>query len=111
MSMQGHRLGFALHTGKWPEEEIDHRNLQRDDNRFDNLREASHAQNNQNKTITTRNASGFKGVHFHKNSGKWRAQLRIGSTRKDLGLHLTPELAGAAYAAASKQLHGQFSNV
>ena len=110
-NIQGHRLAYAMETGAWPTAEIDHENLDRGDNRFANLRDATHFQNNQNKSKMKTNVSGFKGVHFHKGSGLWRAQITVGDNRKDLGLHETPELAGAAYAAASKDLHGQFSKV
>ena len=108
---RGHRVAWALHTGEWPGVEIDHENMVRDDNRWSNLREATHGQNNQNKLAPGNNKSGFKGVHWHKGSGKWRAQIRAGDVRKDLGLHESAELAGKAYAEASKALHGKFSNI
>lgn len=45
--------------------------------------------------------SGFKGVNFHKASGRWRAQIKIGGKQHYLGLFPTPELGAKAYDAAA----------
>lgn len=78
-------------------------------NRRENLRLATKAENGRNSRIRRRNKSGFKGVHLHKQSGKWRARISTGSKLVCLGLHETPEEAHAAYAKASIELHGEFS--
>ena len=43
-----HRLVWLFETGSWPENQIDHKNGVRDDNRFCNLRDISRAENSQN---------------------------------------------------------------
>lgn len=107
--VQAHRAAWALMTGAWPDVEIDHKNTDRGDNRFDNLREANHQQNQCNKPRAWNNKSGFKGVHFNKSSGKWVSQITRNKHCKNLGSFDSPETASLAYAEASKQLHGEFA--
>ena len=44
-----HRLIWLYHYGEWPKECIDHINGIKDDNRIENLREATKQQNNFNR--------------------------------------------------------------
>jgi hypothetical protein len=48
-------------TGEWPKTQIDHINLDKADNRWCNLREATQSQNFANTRILASNGSGFKG--------------------------------------------------
>ena len=41
-----HRVIFFWMTGKWPDKEVDHRDLDKSNNRWHNLREATRSQNN-----------------------------------------------------------------
>ena len=52
-SYRAHRLAWLYMTEKMPEELIDHKNGVRHDNRFCNLREATHNQNLQNQITKT----------------------------------------------------------
>lgn len=88
--------------------EIDHRNGDGLDNRRDNLRIATRAENSRNTGVRRDNSSGFKGVSFHKQCRKWTAQIKLDGKLHRLGLHATPELAHAAYCRAAAELHGQF---
>lgn len=99
-----HRLITSAPDGVY----VDHKNRDGLDNRRDNLRLATPAQNQHNQRTNTANHSGFKGVHFHKNGGKWRAQILVNGTRVSLGLYDTPEAAHSAYCAASSTMHGEF---
>ncbi len=78
------------------------------DCRRSNMRTAHHRQNIRNQRLRTTSTSGFKGVGWHKASGKWRADIRLDGKSKYLGLFLTPEDAHLAYCAASAKLHGEF---
>ena len=69
-----HIVCWALMTGAWPEHEIDHINGVRDDNRQTNLRQATRAQNMHNGPRLRTNTSGFAGVAWDKNGGKWIAR-------------------------------------
>ena len=80
-------------------------------NRRNNLRIATHAQNGHNRKTPRTNASGFKGVWKRKDSGKYEAYICVRKKRIYLGCHETAEAAGKAYAEASKQLHGKFARL
>lgn len=102
---QAHRLAWLYIHGEWPKHEIDHINGVRDDNRIDNLRGATHAENHQNRKKSTRNTSGFLGVSWYPATKKWRSRIRTNRKLKSLGLFDTPESAHAAYLSAKAALH------
>lgn len=80
-------------------------------NKRDNLRSATGAQNNRNRRVTIRNTSGAKGVHWHKPRQKWLAQIRFDGEHHHLGLFRCRTAAAMAYAIASQKLHGEFGRV
>jgi hypothetical protein len=77
-------------------------------NRRDNLRLVTHAQNSTNRRRGINNTSGFKGVYLHKLSGRWRGRIFVSGKAICLGYHDTPEAAHEAYKAASIKLHGAY---
>lgn len=105
---RGHRLAWLYMTGEWPADEVDHVNLVRDDDRWENLREATHEENLRNYPRPRHNTSGVKGVYWNKKNRKWKAQIRVNRSRIYLGLFDSLDEAAAAYAAASAQHHGEF---
>lgn len=100
-----HRLAWFFVTGQWPPHEIDHENGVSTENRWANLREATHGQNMQNVLRFPKNTSGFPGVSFHKARGKWRATLSLNNRSIHIGHFDTPESAYAAYLARKADLH------
>ena len=106
--VRAHRLAWALTTGQWPENEIDHINMDRCDNRIKNLRHVTRSQNACNRTILPRNISGYKGVMCDRKSGKWAASIAFNGKSQYLGTFSSPELAHAAYCEAARNLHGEF---
>jgi hypothetical protein len=103
---KAHHVVWAIVTGKWPKE-LDHRNGDEGDNRFDNLRHATKSQQAANKGCYVNNQIGLKGVYL--NGNRWRAILQCQKQRKHLGYFETPELAHAAYVKAAKQHFGEFA--
>lgn len=108
---RAHRLAWLYMTGQWPKAQIDHRDLNATNNSWANLREATRSQNCYNQGARTNNTSGYKGVSWHKASGKWTAQTRINGKAAHLGLFGTAELAHRAYIEAAREHHGEFARV
>lgn len=102
-----HRVAWLLMTRRWPPHQIDHINGVRTDNRWVNLRAATHQQNRGNEKMHRTNKTGFRGVPAPR-CGKWRAQIVVNGRAKCLGTYDTPEKAGAAYDKAAIQLYGEF---
>jgi phage-related protein len=105
-----HRLAWYFATGCDPASyQIDHINGDGLDNRIANLRLASSSENQRNIGLRANNTSGFKGVHLHRESGRWRAVIYINKRQVHLGAFPTPELAHMAYCKAAAELHGEFA--
>src|ERR1051326_8239763 len=97
--------------GRWGRPTIDHRDGDRTNNRWDNLRRATSSQNNANRCRPRNNTSGYKGVFFCRKSRKWRACVCKNGKTKHLGGFLTPQEAHNAYVVAARKLHGEFARV
>lgn len=103
VSYRAHRLAWLYMTGTMPKELIDHKNGIKTDNRFNNLRQATHKQNMENQ-ITPRknNKSGFLGVSFYKSLQNYRAFIRIDGKRLYLGQFNTAEEASSLFRGKKK---------
>ncbi|WEL95513.1 HNH homing endonuclease [Xanthomonas phage vB_XooS_NR08] len=100
-----HRVAWLLVHGKWPENDLDHVDGDRSNNRISNLRECSQAENSQNKGKYSNNTSGVTGVTWNKQCQKWHAQLMVAGNQIFLGLFSTIEEAAQARAAAKAKYH------
>lgn len=80
-----HRLAWLYMTGEWPTEQIDHINHVKSDNRFFNLREVTHSENQRNRTCQSNNTSGATGVSWEGSRNKWRARIRVNGKQVHVG--------------------------
>jgi hypothetical protein len=103
-----HQLAWLYMTGEWCRPMIDHRDGNRLNNRWNNLRRATRSQNNANTPRQRNNLSGFKGVGL-RSGRKWRARICKNKRRHTLGTFSTPQAAHAAYVAAARRLFGEFA--
>lgn len=95
-----------------PQTLIDHRNGNSLDNqRSTNLRASSAVQNGQNKKLSARNQTGWKGVWKSKESNKFGAKIMAFGKSTHLGYFNCPTAAGLAYMKAAKELHGDFARM
>lgn len=105
---KAHRLCFLYMEGKFPDEFVDHIDMNKSNNAWSNLRESSTSENNRNVTKRANNKSGYKGVCSHGISKKWMAQATLNGKKIHLGIYDTPELAHDVYVKFAKQNHGEF---
>jgi hypothetical protein len=89
---------------------VDHVNGNGLDNRRNNIRIASRAENMANRKKHKNNTSGFMGV-WQAASGRWRARLWHNNKRHNLGTYDTREEAAHAYDAMARKLHGEFATL
>jgi hypothetical protein len=105
-----HRLVWVMMTGKMPIKHMDHINGIRSDNRFCNLREATHSENMRNRPRFKSSKSGLKGAKWHKGQQKWTSCIRVQGKEKWLGTFESKEEAHAAYCAAAAEYHKEFAH-
>lgn len=102
-SYYAHRLIWKLL--RWTEPvEIDHINGDKTDNRIENLRNVTRAENMRNCRRYSSNSSGVTGVYFDKRSGKWAAAIRSGGRHIGLGLFAEKRIAVSARLKAQRVL-------
>jgi hypothetical protein len=104
-----HRLVWLIHHGQFPRL-LDHINRNRSDNRIENLRAATQAQNMQNTRLQKNNTSGVKGISWSKSRRKFEVAYTDKQGRyRHVGRF--PCLATAMIARAFAVIgeHGEFA--
>lgn len=96
-------------TGRWPNKLVDHRDGDKTNDKWSNLRLATKSQNAMNSKLRSDNRTGVKGV-FEQRNGKFTAYIDSNRRRVYLG-HAFKSLADAAQARkeAEKLYHGEFA--
>jgi len=103
-----HRAIWVMHNGEIPDGYIiDHIDRNRANNKIENLRLVTPTENNFNREKQSNNKSGRKGVSWHKQKGKWVAQIKIEGRNKFLGFFDSLEEASKVYQEQAKVLHGE----
>ena len=104
---KAHRLVWAIVKGEDPPCHIDHIQGKEVGNNIENLRLAlrNEKDNTQNARQYKNNTSGFTGVSWQKDRGKWRARIKIDRKLKSLGYFETAQEAYDAYLKAKAKLH------
>jgi hypothetical protein len=107
-----HRVVMSRMAGRslLSEELVDHKDLDGRNCQRSNLRFASTSQNTTNRKEHRDSSSGYKGVSWNKNAGKWAAEITINGEKVWLGYHDTAEAAHKRYCEEAVVLHGEFTN-
>lgn len=100
-------LAWLWVTGEWPPLEIDHKNRIKTDDRWENLRLATHSQNAANTGLRSTNTSGVKGVYW--NHFSWEARIWVDNGQIYLGSFDTKEEAAIVRRAAELKYWGEFA--
>lgn len=106
------RLAWLLSYGCWPDEQVDHINGDRADDRLSNLRECTQSQNMANCRRAKNNTTGFKGVSYvasQTGSNKYKATIKVDNESIFLGWYPDAKSAAAARNGAAALLHGRFA--
>ena len=106
---KAHRLAWLYVYGGFPEKMLDHINGNPADNRIENLREVTDAENLKNVKRHSDNRSGYKGVYYRKERNTYRASIFSNGKKKMLGSFKDPAEAHDAYKKAALELHGEYA--
>lgn len=82
-----HRLAWLYVHGVLPNDQIDHINRDRADNRIVNLRSVSNQANAQNQGLRKGSLSGYRGVNWYKRGGKWQARIHHNNKTMHVGYY------------------------
>lgn len=109
VQIAAHKLAWALHHGVMPDHEVDHRDLNRRNNRIRNLRKASRGQNLVNRP----NVGALpKGVTLSRRKNlPYQAQVTINGFYKYLGCYKTADEAHQAYLHHAVPAWGEYLRV
>jgi len=106
-----HRLAWLYTTGEWPIDEVDHKNLNKDDNRFKEIREATSSDNGCNRQTRADSGTQLRGIYLDKRYGGYVVKIQRHGKRIYLGTVSTAKEAIAVYATAAEKLHGEFKRL
>lgn len=88
---------------------VDHKNRDGLDNRRDNIRLCSNAQNMMNVGKSAGKTSRFKGVSWNKNKQMWTAAIKKDGKTVHLGAYQDEEIAARQYDRAARLSFGKFA--
>lgn len=90
---------------------VDHRNHNTIDCTDDNLRICTQRENTYNQRLRSDNTSGYKGVSWNKQSGKWRARIQVNGKDVTLGSFIDKQDAIDIRKTAETKYFGEFAYI
>jgi AP2 domain/HNH endonuclease len=111
VKIKGHIAAWMYVRGVAPKGDIDHKDLDKANNRIKNLRPSNKSNNGANRPPQKNNTSGYKGVFWKKDSKFWLAQIRARNKLHYIGIYKDREEAARAYDAAALKLFGSHARL
>ena len=114
-----HRLIWLYKTGKFPDKTIDHKDCDRSNNKWENLREATREEQAANSLVRSESTTGFKGICLstHRGYPIVVASISVGSKRYSKTRRYTNRTIQSCIdellpwlEGKRKELHGEFAN-
>lgn len=102
-------LVWLHEKGTWPAQSLDHIDRDTNNNRIENLREATRFQQAQNLVRKKTSRSGVRGVYWHIKMRRWQAEITANGRRLFLGSFKSKAQAVRARRAGEKTYHGEYS--
>jgi len=105
-----HRLVYLFHNEDWDihnvsaDNEIDHIDINKKNNKIENLRIIDKSGNQRNQEKRKNCSSIYRGVCWHKKTNKWQVTIRIDGIHKHLGYFDDENEAGAIYQSAFEEI-------
>ena len=101
-----HRVAWLLYRGETPEDglQFDHINGDKQDNRIENLRLVSNAENNRAFKRPQGGSSQYRGVAWYKRTDRWQANIRHKGIQRHLGCFDSEHAAALAFNIAAEAL-------
>ena len=109
IAMAAHRLAFLYVNDIYPNDQIDHIDGNRSNNKISNLREAVNGQNRNNAKLQKNNTSGDKNVHYCKSAKKWLVRFNINEKKITVFRSRDLELSALVASEWRDYLHGEFA--
>jgi hypothetical protein len=111
---KSHRLAWLYVTGSWPSIDVDHRDGNALNNRWDNLREATKSDNQKNRAVSVGSKTGVKGVSPVSAAcgyarPMYAAHIQVRREKIYLGTYPSVEEAQRAYWAAEAKYFGEWA--
>jgi hypothetical protein len=104
-----HQVVFCMQYGYIPKM-LDHINCIKDDNRIENLREATKFENGYNTKTPITNTTGTKNIQWIKHMNKFQVRLKVKKQNKVIGYFSDMDLAQLVADEARNKYHGAFTN-
>jgi hypothetical protein len=104
-----HRIVFLMFHGHLPKL-LDHIDGNPLNNKIENLRAATSAENVRNSKLRNTNKSGIKGVCWDKQHKKWSVTIMVSGKNYRIGRFKDLELAQLAIEEARNKYHKEFAN-
>lgn len=90
---------------------VDHEDGNGLNNQRGNLRPATPGQQNANFKLRKDSTSGYKGVNWSRQAGKWRVRIHVGGKEKHIGFFTDPLEAAHAYDRAAHEAFGEYARL